>query len=117
MFSYLAYVVDYRGFMPQNGDSDLDNAAGTVAAAAAEFQRDDWLFLATGGHNGTEPEGPPSSFFPPVSPLGRVPSMRSSSPRGGMQAASRALSCNSWLRGAFIGLPNCPTCPCCEFST
>ena len=64
MLSYLAYVVDYRGFMPQNGDSDLDNAAGTVTAAAAEFQRDDWLFLATGGHNGTEPEGPPSSFFP-----------------------------------------------------
>ena len=63
MANYTAYAMDPLGFDPLNSDSDMVSDAAAVMDAAAEFDRPDWLYLATGGAQGRVPTGPPGAVF------------------------------------------------------
>ena len=63
MANYTAYAMDPLGFDPLNSDSDMVSDAAAVMDAAAEFDRSDWLYLATGGAQGRAPTGPPGAVF------------------------------------------------------
>lgn len=67
MYEYGAYVSDPLGCLPRNGDSDLCGS-GFDSQATEYFQRPDWIFVHTGGRNGSEPpqstHPTPSVMFP-----------------------------------------------------
>ena len=50
-------------YLPLNGDSDLDDVRVPVTDAAAALHRPDWLYLATGGREGSVPQSLPTTFF------------------------------------------------------
>jgi hypothetical protein len=56
-------AMDGAGFDPLNSDSDLTNDRVSVAGAASRFNRSDWLYLATGGAQGSVPTGPIGAVF------------------------------------------------------
>lgn len=64
MWSYLAYSMRPDGNNVLNNDSDLLNYRDLVSAAAEEYKRPDWLYLATNGAQGAQPDGPPSIVYP-----------------------------------------------------
>jgi len=64
MQHYIAYTVRPSGYGMLNSDSDLDYNRDRILDAAAEYKREDWLFVATNGEKGTRPPGPPSVTFP-----------------------------------------------------
>ena len=63
MYNYLAYSMDAVGIAPLNGDADTENNTDYVAYGAQTFNRTDWMYITTGGANGTRPAGPPSAMF------------------------------------------------------
>ncbi len=64
MWSYLAYTLRPDGHGLLNNDSDLDYNRDRVISAAETHNRPDWLWIASNGQRGREPEGPPSKVFP-----------------------------------------------------
>eukprot|EP00039_Didymoeca_costata_P022284 m.4202 g.4202 ORF g.4202 m.4202 type:complete len:684 (+) comp2922_c0_seq1:124-2175(+) len=62
MFNYLAYCMDQNGNSPLNSDADLQNLTEIVLDAAKVFERDDWVYVATNGLQGTKPENMTSMF-------------------------------------------------------
>lgn len=56
MWNYLAYSLRPSGTNPLNNDSDLRNYQEMIARVAREYDRPDWLFIATNGREGTAPE-------------------------------------------------------------
>lgn len=48
--------MDSKGFAPLNGDSDLNNNAVLIMEMSHMFNCSDWLYLATGGGEGTIPK-------------------------------------------------------------
>ena len=64
MFDFYVYTSDQQGCLPRNGDSAVCGS-GFSAAAAAYFNRSDWLFVHTAGANGSAPaQASPSNAFP-----------------------------------------------------
>lgn len=63
MWNYLAYSLRPSGTNPLNNDSDLRNYQQALNRAAADFDRPDWLYIATNGQSGNKPEES-SVFFP-----------------------------------------------------
>lgn len=64
MWNYYARVMRPDGTGPLNNDSDLEPNAEQIVPLADYFDRPDWLWIASGGKTGTEPDGPPSQWFP-----------------------------------------------------
>lgn len=64
MWNYLALSLDPSGVSPLNGDADTDNNTEGVLEAAATFNRSDWLYIASHGHEGVSPKGNYSAMFP-----------------------------------------------------
>jgi hypothetical protein len=64
MWDYYAFVTRPDGSGPLNNDGDVEWNAFRLPQAAAELDRPDWLYVASGGEEGTAPEGLPSRFFP-----------------------------------------------------
>ncbi len=75
MWNYLAYSLCPNGQTPQNGDSDRPESGDSqvvqpleacqpVLAAAREYRREDWRYIATNGAKGACPPGLPSILFP-----------------------------------------------------
>ncbi len=62
MYEYLMYVVKPDGFIPMFNDSDHGNMRSWLADGAARFNRPDMRFVATGGKEGTPPDGPSHAF-------------------------------------------------------
>lgn len=63
MWNYIIMVTDQRNYGPRNGDADLGRFWSTPAYEY--FKRQDWLFVHTGGSNGTRPTAEsPSLMFP-----------------------------------------------------
>lgn len=64
MQHYIAYTVRPSGHGILNNDSDMRYNRKHIIDAAAEYNREDWLFIATNGEKGKRPAGPPSVIFP-----------------------------------------------------
>jgi hypothetical protein len=64
MWNYLAYSLRPDGSAPQNNDSDLSNYRELLIKAARDYQRPDWLYIATHGAEGEKPKQGPSLIFP-----------------------------------------------------
>ncbi len=64
MYDYQARSMRPDGTNPLNSDSDLEDVRPRILAAAEQFQRNDWLHIATVGQRGTSPVGLPSTMFP-----------------------------------------------------
>ena len=62
MYEYLMYVVKPDGYIPMFNDSDHGNMRGWMRDGASRFDRQDMLFVATGGEEGTAPAGPSHWF-------------------------------------------------------
>ncbi|HKK47119.1 MAG TPA: alginate lyase family protein [Balneolaceae bacterium] len=56
MYNYLAYSMRPNGNQPLNNDSDLINRQDRVLQGAQKFNRTDWIWIATNGKKGEEPE-------------------------------------------------------------
>ncbi len=64
MWNYIAYVVRPDGTRPMNNDSGLRSQRDGIIRAAEQYDRPDWLYIATNGREGQKPDDPPSRFFP-----------------------------------------------------
>lgn len=64
MWNYLALSLDPSGVSPLNGDADTDNNTEGVLEAATTFNRSDWLYIASHGHDGVSPKSNFSAMFP-----------------------------------------------------
>jgi hypothetical protein len=64
MWNYLAYVARPSGFGPLNNDSSLEDNFTYLQDANRFFNRSDWTYILSYGQKGTEPEQPPSRYFP-----------------------------------------------------
>jgi len=64
MWDYYAGVVRPNGYGPLNNDSDLEPNARQLLPIADFYQREDWLYMATQGREGTKPDGHPSRYYP-----------------------------------------------------
>ena len=64
MWNYIAYTMRPNGYGLLNNDADLDYNRDKVTAAALNYGRRDWLYIASNGKKGVKPKGPPSIFFP-----------------------------------------------------
>ena len=64
MQHYTAYTVRPSGHGILNNDSDKRFNRDHIVEAAADYQRKDWLFIATNGKKGVSPQGPASVVFP-----------------------------------------------------
>jgi len=64
MWTYFAYVLRPDGTPLLNNDSDLNPQIERLTEAASLHDRPDWLYIATNGKKGRQPEGSPSRCFP-----------------------------------------------------
>ncbi len=64
MWNYFAYVTRPNGFGPLNSASDLDPNGDYLRQAAADFNRPDWLYVATASALGEKPTRQPTVYFP-----------------------------------------------------
>ncbi|MBN1403986.1 MAG: alginate lyase family protein [Opitutales bacterium] len=64
MWDYFANVMRPNGTGPLNNAGDLDYNRSRVLEAYRAYKRDDWLYIASNGMNGSAPDGPASRFFP-----------------------------------------------------
>lgn len=64
MYHYLAYSMRPDGHQPLNNDSDREDLRPRVLTAAGKFNRPDWVYIATNGAEGDQPEGAPTITFP-----------------------------------------------------
>jgi hypothetical protein len=63
MWNYLAYSLRPDGCGPLNNDSDLSSYRELLIKAARDYERPDWLYIATNGAQGGKPmQGPPLIF-------------------------------------------------------
>ena len=63
-WNYFAYVTGPRGYGPLDNDSDVERNAVFVRAVAPEYRRQDWVYIASQGREGTAPAGWGSQYFP-----------------------------------------------------
>lgn len=64
MFNYGVYACDQNQYNPRDGDADVGKS-GWFSPAVDFFNRSDWLYVHTGGKNGSKPEGESAStMFP-----------------------------------------------------
>jgi hypothetical protein len=64
MIDYQARSMRPDGTNPLNNDSDLGDARPALIRGADDYDRPDWLFIATYGERGTPPSGLPSTMYP-----------------------------------------------------
>lgn len=64
MWNYLAMTIRPNGLCALNSDTDLRDYRSRIIAAADDFNRPDWVYVATNGLEGTLPAGEPSVYFP-----------------------------------------------------
>jgi len=64
MYNYMAYAMRPDGHQPLNNDSDREDLRPRVLKAAAEFDRPDWVYIATNGAKGNKPDGLATAVFP-----------------------------------------------------
>lgn len=64
MWNYIAYTMRPDGYGLLNNDADLDYNRVKIVAAASEYSRKDWLYIASNGEKGIRPKGQASAFFP-----------------------------------------------------
>jgi hypothetical protein len=64
MWNYIAYTMRPDGYGLLNNDADLDYNRDKITAAALDYGRKDWLYIASNGKKGVKPKGPPSIIFP-----------------------------------------------------
>ena len=64
MYNYLALTMRPDGYGLLNNDADQIDNRGSVAEAAKEYNRPDWIFITTNGKEGSKPAGGPSCLFP-----------------------------------------------------
>ena len=64
MHHYVAYTVRPTGHGILNNDSDKRYNRDLIMQAASDYDRQDWLFIASNGKKGKRPDGPPSAIFP-----------------------------------------------------
>jgi hypothetical protein len=64
MWDYFAGVTRPDGFGPLNNAGDAERNAAFLLSAWPEFDRPDWLYIATGGIEGESPHAPPSRLYP-----------------------------------------------------
>jgi hypothetical protein len=64
MYNYLAFCMRPDGHQPLNSDSDREDLRERVVAAATKYGRPDWVWVATNGQWGVEPQTGPSLTFP-----------------------------------------------------
>ena len=64
MWNYFAYVTRPSGFGPLNNDSSLEDNFTILEEANRFFNRPDWTYILSYGEKGTEPQEPPSRYFP-----------------------------------------------------
>ena len=64
MYNYMAYSLRPDGHQPLNNDSDREDLRPRILAAAEKFDRPDWVWIVTTGHQGREPDSLPSVVFP-----------------------------------------------------
>lgn len=64
MYNYLAYCMRPDGHQPLNNDSDREDLRPLVLNAAKKYSREDWVWIATNGKNGSFPKSGPSITFP-----------------------------------------------------
>jgi hypothetical protein len=62
-WNYFTYVMSPRGSGPMDNDSDYEFNALWVRGLAGEYGRGDWLYVATGGREGTAPALWPTQYF------------------------------------------------------
>ena len=63
MWEYLATTIRPTGYGVLNNDSDKTYNREMVVEAARQYNRDDWMYIATNGQEGTRPEGSPSKIY------------------------------------------------------
>ena len=63
MWDYLAYSMRPDGFGAMNNDSDRDENRDRILQAAAQYDREDWQFIASNGADGAQPQLT-SAIFP-----------------------------------------------------
>lgn len=63
MWTHFAGVMKPDGWGPLNNAADREFNASLVEATARRLGRDDWLYQATGGEEGTPPADPPERLF------------------------------------------------------
>ncbi|MEX0686510.1 MAG: alginate lyase family protein [Balneolales bacterium] len=64
MYNYLAYSMRPDGHQPLNNDSDREDVRPRLLKAAENFDRPDWIYIATNGDQGEKPTGLASKVFP-----------------------------------------------------
>ena len=64
MWNYIAYTMRPDGNGLLNNDADLDYNRDKIHAAAVEYGRKDWLYIASNGKEGIKPQAKSSIFFP-----------------------------------------------------
>lgn len=64
MQDYIAYSVKPDGYGVLNNDSDRKYNREWIKKAASEYNREDWLFIASNGKNGKRPPATSSRVFP-----------------------------------------------------
>ena len=64
MWNYTAYTNKPDGYGLLNNDADLLYNRDRIRKAAGQFGRNDWLYIATNGEEGSRPEGNASIIFP-----------------------------------------------------
>jgi len=64
MWNFFALSMRPDGYGPLNNASDLDSNTTFVQNIWKDYDRPDWLYIATNGKLGDKPEGRPSILFP-----------------------------------------------------
>lgn len=64
MLDYLVYSITPTGHGVLNNDSDQEDNRLLIQQSAIFYERTDWLYVASHGQSGQEPEGQPSRLFP-----------------------------------------------------
>jgi len=63
MYNYLALTIRPDGFGLLNNDADLMYNRENILKAAANYNRQDWMYIASNGTGGTKPNSGPSCIF------------------------------------------------------
>lgn len=64
MWTYLALAMRPDGTGAENNDSERRDVRESLLAAARQYNRPDWIYIATNGRSGVAPDAGPSVLFP-----------------------------------------------------